>query len=164
MLFFTEIFEIFYNFFTTFGLALEKELYTFQGLPTTHMTTTSYTTTAVTSTLVFIVPCQTQDFTIRVVSKGQQYGLDYCLTHDSHDHLVEFYATKWASKEHGVFGQFLSRYNFSTILDSKFAGGLRLWGDDDSTTLTASEMAYIKGVLGHQVSRYCDSTFDRPQK
>jgi hypothetical protein len=118
------------------------------------------TTNAIASTLVFIVHAKTQDFTIRVVSKGQQYGLNNCLTHDSHDHLVEFYATKWASKEHGVFGQFLSRYNFSTILDSKFAGGLRLWGDDDSTTLNAEEMAYIKATLGYQVSRYCDSTFD----
>jgi len=125
------------------------------------MTTTSYTTTAVTSTLVFIVPCKAQDFTIRVVSKGQQYGLDYCLTHDSHDHLVEFYATKWASKEHGVFGQFISRYRFSTILDRQKDCGLALHGDEPAWTLTASEMDYIKGVLGYQVSRYCDSTFDK---
>lgn len=150
--------QMIYNFFTLSGLDLILYILTLLPVPTTPPMNT--TTDPVTSTLVRIFNCKAQDFTIRVVSKGQKYGLNNCLTHDSHDHLVEFYATKWASKEFGVFGQFLSRYYFSTILDSKYPSGLRLWGDDDSTTLTADEMAQIKAVLAHQVSRYCDSTFD----
>lgn len=124
------------------------------------MKTTHDITTAVTSTLVFILPAKAQDFTIRVVSKGQTYGLNHALVHDSHDHLVEFYATKWTGKEFGPFGQFLSRYNFSTILDRQKDCGLALWGDEPATHLTASEMEYLKAHLGYQVSRYCDSTFD----
>jgi hypothetical protein len=118
------------------------------------MNTTHDITTAVTSTLVFIVPCKAQDFTIRVVSKGQKYGLNNCLTHDSLDPLVEFYATKWASKDFGPFGQFVSRYYLSTILDGKKGHGLALWSDVPEWTLEASEMDYIKATLGHQVSRY----------
>lgn len=125
------------------------------------MTTTHHTTTAVTSTLVFIVPCKAQDFTIRVVSKGQRYGLDFCLTHDSLDPLVEFYATKWASKEFGCFGQFCSRYRLSTLLNRNSLGTpLSLHGDIPEWSLTADEMDYIKGVLGHQVSQFSDSTFE----
>lgn len=115
---------------------------------------------AITSTLVFIVPCKSQDFTVRVVSKGQKYGLDYCLTHDSLDPLVEFYATKWASDKFGVFGQFCTRFNLSTLLNRASIGTpAHLDLSIPEWTLTASEMDYIKGVLGHKVSQ-CVPSFD----
>lgn len=44
LLFFT---EFFYNFLTKLGLASKKGLYTFLGLPTTHMTTMNTTPTPV---------------------------------------------------------------------------------------------------------------------
>jgi hypothetical protein len=115
----------------------------------------------ITSTLVFIVPAKAQDFTIRVVSKGQTYGLDNCLVHDSLDPLVEFYATKWASEEFGVFGQFCSRLSLSSLLKRESLG--TPWQLDlsiPSWHLTASEMDYIKGVLAHQVSQYAPA-FDQ---
>jgi hypothetical protein len=118
------------------------------------------TTAPISSTFVMLVPCKAQDFFVRVVSKGQKYGLNNCLTHDSNDHLVEFYAAKSADAD-SPFGQFISRYYFSTILDRQNGYGLALWSDIPEWSLTASEMDYIKATLGYQVSRYCDSTFDQ---
>ena len=111
------------------------------------------TTTAIASTAVLLVPAKAQDFFVRVVSKGQQYGLNNCLTHDSNDHLVEFYSAKWVDADR-PFGHFISRYYFSTLLDRQKDCGLKLWGDEPSVTLTASEVDYIKGMLGYNVSRY----------
>ena len=117
------------------------------------------TTTAIASTYVLLVPAKAQDFFVRVVSKGQKYGLNNCLTHDSNDHLVEFYSAKSVDADN-QFGQFISRYYFSTILDRQKDCGLQLDGNEPAWTLTASEMDYIKGMLGYNVSRFCDSTFD----
>lgn len=110
------------------------------------------TTTAIASTYVLLVPAKAQDFFVRVVSKGQKYGLNNCLTHDSLDPLVEFYAAK-SVDANNQFGQFISRYYLSTILLGK-GYGLELYSDVPEWTLDASEMDYIKGMLGYNVSRY----------
>jgi hypothetical protein len=103
-------------------------------------------TTPVESTLVLIAHAKTQDFTVRVVSKGQKYGHNNCLTHESLDPLVEFYATKYTGEAFGCFGQFCSRLRLSQLLES----ASNPWHMDlsiDSWYLTADEMDSIKVSL-----------------
>lgn len=108
-------------------------------------------TTPVESTLVLIAHAKTQDFTVRVVSEGQKYGLNNCLTHDSSDPLVEFYATKSAGEAFGCFGQFCSRLSLSQLLKS----GSTPWHMElsiPSWYLTADEMDSIKVSLQRNLS------------
>ncbi len=55
-------------------------------------------------------------FTVKVLFKGDKYGLNDCLTHDKDEPLVEFYDFANAGKAFGPLGQFVSRYYASTIL------------------------------------------------
>ena len=59
---------------------------------------------------------------VRIVEKGDKYGLKDCLTHDGEEPLVEFFDTRY---EHTDFGQFVTRYYLCTLLDSN--GGLDLY-------------------------------------
>lgn len=64
-----------------------------------------------------------RSFAVVVVTEGESYGLNDCLTHDKSDPLVEFYDTKHAGKHDGWdLGQFVSRYHLTTLL------GLDGWG------------------------------------
>lgn len=56
-----------------------------------------------------------REFLVRVVRKGDRYGLDDCLTHDKPEPLIEFYDLKYAGTKFGERGQFVSRYYASTI-------------------------------------------------
>tara|TARA_Y100001949_G_C15963766_1_gene320536 strand:+ start:591 stop:983 length:393 start_codon:yes stop_codon:yes gene_type:complete len=71
-----------------------------------------------------------QPWTIRIVDKGDNYGREDCLTNDKNEPLVEFYDADHPHSidvESGtILGQFVSRYNFSTIADS--TGGIDLMG------------------------------------
>ena len=53
-------------------------------------------------------------FTVRIVRRGDSYGLNGCLTHDEDKPLVEFYDLGYM---HTQFGQFVSRYYLDTILN-----------------------------------------------
>jgi hypothetical protein len=90
-------------------------------------------------------------FNVRVVNKGDKYGRDFVLTHDSDKPLVEFYDSRYP---HTEFGQFVSRYYVSTILGTdgygRAEGGLILdGGNADVWTVKESDMdvvrAYLKG-------------------
>jgi len=90
-------------------------------------------------------------FNVRVVNKGEKYGRDFCLTHDSDKPLVEFYDSRYP---HTEFGQFVSRYYVSTILGTdgygRAEGGLILdGGNADVWTVKEGDMdvvrAYLKG-------------------
>tara|TARA_R100001530_G_scaffold85161_1_gene59340 strand:+ start:717 stop:1175 length:459 start_codon:yes stop_codon:yes gene_type:complete len=52
---------------------------------------------------------------VKIVFKGDLYGLDNCLTHKESEPLVEFYDLKH-KETFGDIGQFVSRYCLSTIL------------------------------------------------
>jgi hypothetical protein len=71
---------------------------------------------------------------VRLVFNGDKYGLDFKLTHAEEDPLVEFYDARY---EHTAYGQFVSHYYASTLLDSEtlrqpgqglnLAGGVPEW-------------------------------------
>jgi len=55
-------------------------------------------------------------FNVRLVQRGDRYGLDDCLTHDKDDPMVEWYdATYENTPDFGVRGQFVSRYSLGTL-------------------------------------------------
>ena len=84
-------------------------------------------------------------WTVRLVRKGDKYGLNYCLTHDNgHDSLVEFYDREHM---HTEFGQFASRYYISTLLKDKSNYALGLHGGIPEWTVSRSEMAIVKAWL-----------------
>lgn len=76
-------------------------------------------------------------FLVRVVHKGDRYGLDDKLTHDKADPMVEFYDLSYPDK-FGPRGQFVSRYNAFTL--SKVQGGLNLCGHEPVWSIDAEAM------------------------
>ena len=79
---------------------------------------------------------------IRLVEKGDKYGLNDILTHDEADPLVEFFDTRY---EHTDFGQFVTRYYLGTLLKS--GGGLCLQGDVPSWSVGEACMNRIRDWL-----------------
>jgi hypothetical protein len=77
-----------------------------------------------------IVTCVTNEagrsFNIRLVRKGDRYGLNDCLTHDKDEPLVEFYDATYEQDARFDLGrgQFVSRYNLGTLT------GKGPWGHD----------------------------------
>lgn len=89
---------------------------------------------------------QIEGFNIRIVARGDKYGLDDCLEHDRDDLLVEFYDAK--ATQHGPRGYFVSRHFGITILGCR--DGLLL---DGSSGLTISHdgirevQRYLRGYM-----------------
>jgi hypothetical protein len=91
-----------------------------------------------------------REFYVRIVMKGDKYGLDDCLTHDESDPLIEFYdfshATalgglgKFECPPPGPRGQFVSRYNASILAARKPEIGLDLDGGVPEWKIDASAM------------------------
>lgn len=73
------------------------------------------------------------NFLIRIVQQGQRYGRDFGLENIWPDPLVEFYDMR---HPHSVFGQFVSRYNLSTLIER---GPQGLWLDTGSDDWSVSE-------------------------
>ena len=80
-------------------------------------------------------------FTIRIVRNGDNYGRNWCLTHDDDDALVEFYDLTYAD-EKDPLGQFASRYYASTLIEDQdrltnlglgLDGGAPEWDIDGDT-------------------------------
>jgi hypothetical protein len=54
------------------------------------------------------------DFLVRLVERGDTYGLEFCLTHNKDEPLVEFYDTRHQhtkAPDGQMLGQFVSRYS-----------------------------------------------------
>lgn len=87
-------------------------------------------------------------FNVRVVTKGEKYGLNFCLTHNGDKPLVEFYDARYP---HTEFGQFVSRYYVSTILGTdgygSAEGGLSLDGGVPEWTVSAYDMETVRSFL-----------------
>lgn len=78
------------------------------------------------------------NFSIKVLNKGDHYGLNDCLTHDGDKQLVEFYDGE----------QFVSRYYVETIIEHG-ARALSLQGDIPAWTVPAAKMAeFIEELKG----------------
>lgn len=84
-------------------------------------------------------------FSVRIVSKGEGYGLNEAVIHDREEPLVEFYDARHA---HTCYGQFVSRYYVSTVLGHPGNYGLNLYGGVPDWSLSAETMQAVKAWLG----------------
>ena len=94
-------------------------------------------------------------FNVRIVRKGDKYGLNNCLTHDKDEPMVEFYDNRYPHTEHG---QFVSRYYVATILGTdrygSGEGGLCLdGGNRDQWTVSAQDMDTVREYLKNQFTQ-----------
>jgi hypothetical protein len=84
-------------------------------------------------------------FALRVVNQGDAYGRNGCLTHDKTEALIEFYDTTYAGEDPDTFtghlGQFVSRYDVSTLMDTDPTRGLALDGGIPEWNVTADSLA-----------------------
>lgn len=95
-------------------------------------------------------------FNVRVLRKGERYGLRDCLTHDDSRPVIEFYDSRYAGEAFGPRGQFVSRYYFETLTQREVCGdmigGLLLDTGSPDWRLTAAELAeslhYARVELG----------------
>jgi hypothetical protein len=83
-------------------------------------------------------------FNVRIVQQGDKYGLNNCLTHEQKEPLVEFYDTRYP---HTEFGQFVSRYNMTTLLSRKLDIGLDLDGGIPDWKIDAESMNKVTSWL-----------------
>jgi len=86
------------------------------------------------------------EFSVRVVYSGDKYGLNFKLTHDKDAPLVEFYD---AEHPHTQYGQFISRYYLSKLLERTNAG-LDLLGYEPKWKIDRDTMAEIISWLKTQ--------------
>lgn len=64
-------------------------------------------------------------FTMRLVPKGERYGLRNVLKHDGDTPLIEFYDSRHAfdqDPEGEMLGQFVARYDVETLMKAPNAG------------------------------------------
>lgn len=88
-------------------------------------------------------------FRCRIVRKGMAYGRDFCLTHDKHEPLVEFYDRRYP---HTTHGQFVSRYSMETLIASGAdvqERGLCLQGDVPDWALDPVTMTVVLRFIRH---------------
>lgn len=81
---------------------------------------------------------------VRIVEKGDKYGLDDCLDNTGKP-LVEFYDTRY---EHTNLGQLVSRYFIDTL--TRGEGGLNLDGCEPEWTIHRPCMHRIRDWLRRQ--------------
>ncbi len=81
---------------------------------------------------------------VRIVEKGDKYGLDDCLDNDGTP-FVEFYDTR---HEHTDLGQFVSRYFLDTL--TRGEGGLNLYGGVPRRNINEPCMNRIRDWLRRQ--------------
>lgn len=83
-------------------------------------------------------------FNVRVLKKGERYGLRDCLTHEDARPVIEFYDSRYAGPAHGERGQFVSRYYFETLAARMIrqpGAGLCLEGGVPDWTINGAEFA-----------------------
>lgn len=96
-------------------------------------------------------------FNVRIIRKGDRYGLDDCLvvgegraaTLEGNGPLVEFYDSRWM---HTPRGQFVSRYGVDTILASH--GGLDLMSYEPSWKIDEAAMGIVRQWLRDEMARH----------
>lgn len=83
-------------------------------------------------------------FNVRIVRKGDKYGLNDCLTYEKEDPAVEFYDDTYTGKAVTFErGQFVSRYYLSTLLMGSghpMESGINLNGGVPEWTVTAENV------------------------
>jgi hypothetical protein len=86
-------------------------------------------------------------FTTRRVNEGDRYGLQDCLVHDKQEPLIEFYDTRFP---HTEYGQFVTRYNLSTLEGHDPERGLDLFGGEPSWKIDAESLQLTLLALGEE--------------
>lgn len=95
---------------------------------------------------------------VRVIVKGEHYGLNGSLVHDKDDPLVEFYDLRHPSDRDGpVNGQFISRYYLSTLLrkNQDPLAGLCLDGRVPDWVVPAIGMVHVRAFLAFGPQNGC---------
>ena len=100
---------------------------------------------------------------VKLLLEGDKYGLDNCLTHNGRNHLdeedplVEFYDRQHVDAD-APEGQFVSRYNLSTLLESdgyddvkeRWSRGLSLHGGVEAWTVSGTlYSAVMERIVEH---------------
>lgn len=91
--------------------------------------------------LYFIQNRNGRQFAVKLLQKGDSYGLDKCLTWDSSQTGIEFYDVTYAGDGFDEVGQFVSRYYISSILEH--SGTLCLNGDVSEWSIDGDNMQKI---------------------
>lgn len=101
------------------------------------------------SKVVSVVSDKSIPFNVRLVEKGDKYGVADCLTHTMDEPIVEFYDARYphTHDEQGNLGQFISRYNWSIIDCCK--GGINLHGDEPDWSINEETLQYAKSQFGY---------------
>ena len=86
-------------------------------------------------------------FNVRILRKGEKYGLEDCLTHKERKPLVEFYDYRHRDDKEWKRGQFVSRYYAETLLKHDLNFGLSLDGGVPEWTVSAESMREILAWL-----------------
>lgn len=82
-------------------------------------------------------------FNVRLLEKGEAYGLNDCLTHDGDEPLIEFYDGRYCNEDfHIERGQFVARYYLETILEH--SGELLLYTDIEDWQVSGKNIREIK--------------------
>jgi hypothetical protein len=83
-------------------------------------------------------------FNVRVVFRGEGYGVNDVIIHDDETPLVEFYDSRHTRIN--PRGQFVSRYYASTLLEGKNRG-LALDGGVPEWTVSAKDMETVRAQV-----------------
>lgn len=86
-------------------------------------------------------PYSGREFLVRVLEKGDRYGLGNKLVYDQKEPQIEFYDTKYADDPRfAPDGQFVQRYYAFTLADPRLGTGLDLLGHESAWKLDAQAM------------------------
>jgi len=84
-------------------------------------------------------------FRLRIVRKGDRYGVNGCLTQSDARPVVEFYDIR---SPHTQFGQFVSSYFIATLLQAdRWGCGLSLHGGVPEWSISAEDMVTVRSFL-----------------
>ncbi len=92
-----------------------------------------------------------EHITVRLVRKGESYGLAMKMVHTNEEPLVEFYDQRRLKSSRRPLGQFISRYFVWTILEGP--GGLLLDTGSPDWSLTSETMHTVRTWLRSQLTQ-----------
>ena len=84
-------------------------------------------------------------FNVRVLFPGERYGYNHCVIHNGKEPLVEFWDAAQDTAKFGPLGQFVTRYNLSTMFQVE--NGLMLDGGVFPWQITAAAWPAVRKFL-----------------
>lgn len=85
-------------------------------------------------------------FNVRIIRKGDSYGLNNCLIHDEDKPLVEFYDDRY-KQGFSESGQFVTRYYAETILRHSSFCGVDLEGSIADWFISAENVKQVQRYI-----------------